>query len=81
MGRGPLTWNTAGHRSDVRVVLIPLHLVRPVHAAANKEVSQALPLKRRELQRAEGPDQLHPHRGVQQEQALGQHEVHEGEYL
>lgn len=62
-------------------MLIPLHLIRPVHAAANKKVSQALPLERRELQRAESPDQLHPHRGVQQEQALGQHEVHEGEYL
>ena len=70
-----------GHRSDVRVMLIPLHLIRPLHAAASKKVSQALPLKRRELQCAEGQDQLHPHRGVQQEQALGQHEVHEGEYL
>ena len=61
--------------------LIPLSLRRPVHAAAHQEVSQALPVQRRELQRAEGADQLHPHRGVQQEQALRQHKVHEGDHL
>ena len=61
-------------------MLISLPLLWPVHTAANKKVSQALPVQCRELQRAKSQDQLHPHRGVQQEQALGQHEVHEGEY-
>ena len=51
---------------------------RPVHSPAHEEVSQALPLQLWELQRAQGQDKLHPHGGLHQEQALGQHKVYEG---
>ena len=59
----------------------PSALRRPVHSAANQKVTQAVSVQRGGLQCAESQDQLHPHRGLQQEQAVGQHKVHEGDHL
>lgn len=59
----------------------PSPLRRPVHSAAHQKVPQAVSVQRGGIQRAESQDQLHPHRGVQQEQAIGQHKVHEGDHL